>query len=176
MSSRIEVELQGPQFVQSAVEISKTASLGSISRLNARNVTSDSLSALKTALSNLKAYFTKDAQVMLTTSQDLPSNATADLSSASGVTVMCTKPVSEGWWNSMQAQNAAEMQMQVSDQQQSQTIGAQMAADAKKGQMERWKIMQDTHVKISEMHRETYINRRKSAQKVHDKFSKFLKD
>lgn len=65
----------------------------------------------------------------------------------------------------MAAQNAAMQQMQATDQQQAATIQTQIAADAAKQQMERFKLMADLQTKIMEMTQEITLTKQKAAQK-----------
>lgn len=64
------------------------------------------------------------------------------------------------------ANQAAQMQMLMTDKQQEQTIYTQIAADAQKQRMERWKIMQDLQTKIFEITQDVTVNKAKTADKA----------
>lgn len=65
---------------------------------------------------------------------------------------------------------ASMAQEGASTNQQIQTIGTQIQADAMKNAAQRRQIMQETATKINEMRRDTTINRAKSANKLHNKW------
>lgn len=64
------------------------------------------------------------------------------------------------------AQLMSLIQMKMMDQQQAMTIQTQIMADAKKQQMQRFKIMYDTQTKIFEIMQDTTINKAKTADKA----------
>lgn len=74
-----------------------------------------------------------------------------------------------------QANSVAQFQMFMSDFQQSQTIQTQIAADAQKQQMERWKILQDTQTKIFEIQQEVTVHKAKTQDKMFNKWDDYIK-
>ncbi|HXE72242.1 MAG TPA: hypothetical protein VNO81_06240 [Candidatus Nitrosotenuis sp.] len=73
------------------------------------------------------------------------------------------------------ANNAAQLQMFMSDFQQAQTIQTQIAADAQKQQMERWKILQDTQTKIFEIQQDVTVNKAKTQDKMFQKWDDYIR-
>lgn len=74
-----------------------------------------------------------------------------------------------------QANSVAQFQMFMSDFQQSQTIQTQIAADAQKQQMERWKILQDTQTKIFEIQQDVTVNKAKTQDKMFNKWDEYIR-
>lgn len=173
MSNRVVVEISGPQFVQSAVEMSKGISLQTIFRLNVHNLTGNSVSALQSALNKLRNYFANDGSVMISTSQALSNGTASVLSSAAGVPVYISNPTFQ-WWGAARA-NAAARQMQISDSQQAQTIHTQMDAQARKDQMQRWQISSDLQTKIFGIQQTAKINSARSAQKAFQMMNSYIR-
>ena len=64
------------------------------------------------------------------------------------------------------AMTAANAQMQATDQQQAQTVYTQIAADAQKQAMERFKIKSDLQTKIFEITQDITVNKAKTADKA----------
>ena len=81
-------------------------------------------------------------------------------------------------WNSFNnfrtQQNAQRMQESASAQNQVATIGAQMGAEKRKTAAQIHQINMETNTKVSEMARETYVNRRKSSDKIHEKVKQLM--
>lgn len=73
-----------------------------------------------------------------------------------------------------QAQNAAWMQMAMSDRQQANTIWMQMLAEAQKAQQERMKILRDTQTKIFEMQQDSTNNWLATSGKSNAEFCKAI--
>lgn len=74
-----------------------------------------------------------------------------------------------------QANQAAQFQMQATDMQQAQTVMTQIAADAQKQQMERWKIMQDVQTKMFEISQDVTVNKAKTADKAFNAFDGYIR-
>ena len=74
-----------------------------------------------------------------------------------------------------QANQAAKYQMQATDMQQAQTVMTQIAADAQKQQMERWKIMQDVQTKMFEISQDVTVNKAKTADKAFGAFDGYIR-
>lgn len=72
------------------------------------------------------------------------------------------------------ANSAALLQQQLSDMQQAQTINTQMAAEAQKNQTQRWALMSDLQTKIHEMTTDVTIRKAKTADKLHEKLSRYI--
>ncbi len=72
------------------------------------------------------------------------------------------------------AQQASLYQMQATDMQQAQTIYTQIAADAKKNQLNRWQIMRNVQTKAFEITQSVTINKMKAAQKVFQQFNQVI--
>ncbi|MEW6277412.1 MAG: hypothetical protein AB1758_02235 [Candidatus Eremiobacterota bacterium] len=74
------------------------------------------------------------------------------------------------------AANAASLlQMQLTDQQQAQTIQTQIMADAQKQQAERWKILRETQTKIFEIQQDVTVNQAKTQDKMFNKWSDYVR-
>jgi len=73
------------------------------------------------------------------------------------------------------ANQAAQFQMQATDMQQAQTVMTQIAADAQKQQMERWKIMQDVQTKMFEISQDVTVNKAKTADKAFNAFDGYIR-
>ena len=73
------------------------------------------------------------------------------------------------------ANQAAQQQMAATDAQQAQTIQTQIAADAQKQAMERWKIMQDLQTKIFEVTQDVTLNKAKVAGKAANAFDGYIR-
>jgi len=73
------------------------------------------------------------------------------------------------------ANAAAQQQLMMSDMQQAQTIYTQIAADAQKQQMQRWKILQDLQTKIFEITQDVTIHRMKTADKLVNQFDAYIR-
>ena len=59
---------------------------------------------------------------------------------------------------------------------QPQSIEEQLAADAKKREMERWKILQETQTKIHEIQQDVTVNKAKTADKAWDNWQDFIRN
>lgn len=75
---------------------------------------------------------------------------------------------------------AMELQMQTgqmaeSDAQQAQTIQTQIAADAQKQQMQRWKILQETQTKIFEIQQDVTVNKAKTQDKMSNQWDEYIR-
>jgi len=73
------------------------------------------------------------------------------------------------------ANASSQFQMQMSDYQQAQTIQTQIAADAQKQQMERWKILNDTQTKIFEIQQDVTVNKAKTQDKMYNKWDEYIR-
>lgn len=73
------------------------------------------------------------------------------------------------------AQAAGQQQMIATDQQQAQTIGTQIQADATKQQMERQKIQADTQTKIFETMQDVTNNKSKVAGKAAEQVDQLMR-
>ncbi len=69
----------------------------------------------------------------------------------------------------------AALQYKMSDHQQAQTIGVQIAADAQKQNMQRWQILQDTQTKIQEIQQDVTVNKAKSSDKMFGKWDEYIR-
>ena len=76
--------------------------------------------------------------------------------------------------NQANLMGAQMMQDNASTQNQILQIGAQMRAERRKTQAQIHQINQETNTKVAEMFRETYVNRRKSADKIHNKVQQLI--
>lgn len=74
-----------------------------------------------------------------------------------------------------QANSVAQFQMFMTDFQQAQTIQTQIAADAQKQQMQRWKILQDTQTKIFEIQQDVTVNKAKTQDKMFNKWDQYIR-
>ena len=74
-----------------------------------------------------------------------------------------------------QAMQAAQLQQFTSDQSQAQTIYTQIAADAQKQRMERFKIMADLQTKIFEITQDITVNKAKTADKAYQQMDAYIK-
>ena len=74
-----------------------------------------------------------------------------------------------------QAFQASMLQMFTSDMQQAQTIYTQIAADAQKQRMERFKIMADLQTKIFEITQDITVNKAKTADKAYTQMDAYIK-
>ena len=70
---------------------------------------------------------------------------------------------------------ASQMQMFMTDQQQAQTVYTQIAADAQKQRMERFKIMADLQTKIFEITQDITVNKAKTADKSFQAMDAYVK-
>ncbi|MBQ7529008.1 hypothetical protein IJT10_03785 [bacterium] len=70
---------------------------------------------------------------------------------------------------------ATAAQMQASAMQSAQTIYTQVAADAQKEEMNRWKILQDTQTKIQEIQQDVTVNRAKTQDKMFGKWDEYIR-
>jgi len=70
---------------------------------------------------------------------------------------------------------AQMQQMQAIDQQQAQTIMTQIQADAQKQQLERWKIMQDTQMKIFDILQDVTINKSKTTNPLYKLWDDYIR-
>ncbi len=66
--------------------------------------------------------------------------------------------------------SAQQAQTASSEQNQSAQIGAQMESEQQKTQAQIHQIQEETKTKVSEMFRDTNLNRAKSASKIHGKW------
>ncbi len=73
------------------------------------------------------------------------------------------------------AEKAAAEQSKQTDIQQAQTIYAQIAADAQKQRMERWKLEQDVQTKIFEIIQDVAVNKCKTADKCCNAFDGYIR-
>lgn len=73
------------------------------------------------------------------------------------------------------ANQAAILQMILTDMQQAQTIYTQIAADAQKQRAERWKIMQDTQTKIFEITQDVTVNKAKTVDKGFNAWDQYIR-
>ncbi|MEW6283178.1 MAG: hypothetical protein AB1758_31505 [Candidatus Eremiobacterota bacterium] len=73
------------------------------------------------------------------------------------------------------ASEASLLSMVLSDRQQAATIQTEIQADAAKQQAQRWKILRETQTKIFELQQEVVLNQAKTAQKMHDKWSDYVR-
>jgi hypothetical protein len=87
MATLIQIELRGPDFIKSAVEIAPKIAVNSIAKLFVFNMTVDCINSLQGALLKLKTYFATTGVVIITTSQILPSTTKTLLQTAAGVPV-----------------------------------------------------------------------------------------
>lgn len=69
----------------------------------------------------------------------------------------------------------SQFQMFMTDFQQAQTIQTQIAADAQKQQMERWKILQDTQTKVFEIQQDVTVNKAKTQDKMFNKWDEYIR-
>lgn len=76
--------------------------------------------------------------------------------------------------NFRQQQTMQRFQENASTRNQTAQTWAQIAAENRKTQAQIHQIKQETATKISEMHRETYINKRKSSDKIHEKVKQLM--
>ncbi len=72
------------------------------------------------------------------------------------------------------AQSAAQQQLAATDANQAQTIQTQMAADAQKSAMERWKIMQDLQTFMFKTLQEAALTRSKVGHQMAGQWSKLM--
>ena len=66
-------------------------------------------------------------------------------------------------------------QMQLTDYQNAQTISTQIAANAQKSEMERWKILQDTQTKCFEIQQDVTVNQAKTQDKMFNKWDEYIR-
>ncbi|MBQ7569048.1 hypothetical protein IJT17_09655 [bacterium] len=66
-------------------------------------------------------------------------------------------------------------QMQMTDYQNAQTISVQIAANAQKSEMERWKILQDTQTKCFEIQQDVTVNQAKTQDKMFGKWDEYIR-
>lgn len=161
MSNKIEIELRGPEFIKSAVELTQRISVNSLTNVYVYNMTADCVKSLEGALQKLRAYFAKGGVVVISTSQILPKSTKAVLQAASGVMVQISQAML-----SMPSSNlpAAEG-----------TTLNQMQTDAAAQQSERWKIMQKTQTNIFEITQDVTVNKLKTAEKQNKAFSGYVR-
>lgn len=66
-------------------------------------------------------------------------------------------------------------QMQMTDYQNAQTISAEIASNAQKQEMQRWRILQNTQTKIFEIQQEVTVNRAKTQDKMFNKWDDYIR-
>jgi hypothetical protein len=74
-----------------------------------------------------------------------------------------------------QSYQTSKFQMTMSDQQNAQSIQTQIAADAQKQQMQRWKIMQDTQTKVFEIQQDVTANKAQTQDKMYRKWDEYIR-
>lgn len=166
MSNKIEIELRGPEFIQSAVEITQRISVNTLTNIFVYNMTADCVKSLEGALQKLRAYFVKGGAVIITTSQILPKSAKAVLQGASGVMVQIS--------HSMLSMPSSDLSQPDSPAANG-TITGQMQTDAAAQKSERWKIMQKTQTNIFEITQDITVNKIKTAEKQNKVFSGYIR-
>jgi len=73
-----------------------------------------------------------------------------------------------------QANQAAILQQQVSDQLQAQNIYTQIGAEQQKSQMQRWQINAETQTKIHEITAKVTVNKAKMADKAMNAMTQYI--
>jgi len=157
------IQLTGPDFVTAATQIASRLGTGSIAQLTVNGYTPASFASLRSALSLLKACFVNTACIRISTLQPLSAQSLQELSSAAGVPV------------ALNTNFAALFQLKAADMQQAQIIQAQIVADARKQQMDRWKIMQETQRKILEITQNVATNKARTQDRVLPKWDDYIR-
>ncbi|MBS1792271.1 MAG: hypothetical protein JSS81_00375 [Acidobacteria bacterium] len=168
MANQIEIELRGPGFTQSAVEISRKVAPKSISKLFVYNATADSLKALEGALEKLSPDFAAGAAVLVVTSQNLPRGAEAMLGKAAKVPVRVTKPTTSVPFS------MTDQPLHYDPAENS--IMSQLSQDAQKQQAERWKIMKETQNRIFEITQDVTVNKARTADKMYEAMDNYIRN
>lgn len=73
-----------------------------------------------------------------------------------------------------QANQAALLQQQISDQNQAQNIFAQIGAENQKSQMQRWQINSELQTKIHEITAKVTVNKAKMADKAMNAITQYI--
>lgn len=73
------------------------------------------------------------------------------------------------------ANAAAQQQMVNTDQNNAETVQAQMQADNQKQQWRRWQIQQDTQNKIFEIQQDVTVNKAKTGDKMFQKWDEYVR-
>lgn len=164
--SDVVVQLTGPAFLQSALEIGKTIRIHSIRQLQVYPGTGTAeLAYLPAALKHLRPYFGQGASVVLFFDPTLISSPLlSKMRAAVGVPVGVPAPAPQGpipipypatsstsntggsWILGVNSQTPSAMA--ITDFSTAATIATQIPADAQRQQMQRWRILQDTQTKI----------------------------
>lgn len=76
--------------------------------------------------------------------------------------------------NFNRANQAAVLQQQLSDMQQARTIHTQIAAEARKSEMQRWQITQELQTKIHAITAEVTVNKAKMADKAFNAMKQYI--
>jgi len=72
-------------------------------------------------------------------------------------------------------ENAAWRLRMVSDYQQAETVRTQVAANARKNDAKRWKLLQDTMTKMFEMQQETMAFKARTRDKISGKWDEYIR-
>lgn len=171
MANTVTVQISGPDYHRSAVEMSSNLSVKSISELHVVFGSAgfgglggymspigggSNMDSLVPAVEYLKNYFHPGGRIILPSFGATPS-LIADLKAASGVEVVTG--------------NGGTAQ----DQKQAQSIMSQISADAQKQAAERWKIMEDTQTKIFEIQNDVTVNKSKSSDKAGQRWGDYVR-
>jgi hypothetical protein len=141
------VQVTGPEFTQPTLALMMNVGAGSISVLQVYPGSgAPQVQTLPPALSMLKKYFAPSGVVVLYLNA---SQAPAALL--------------------QQLQSAAERPVTLGSQG-TETLASQIAADSQRQQMERWKIMQGTQIKMFEIQQDVTTNLPHTAPKTEDRF------
>ena len=145
-------QLIGPEFTQPATELSHKAGVGSISVLQVYAGTGvPNVQSLDPALGILRNYFSIKALIVLYLDQHMISPALVQqLQETAGV------PVTFG----------------VDD---SQTMQTMLQGDAQQQQQERWKIQQDTQLKIFEIQQDVTQNKSKTSDNAYKSWDQYIR-
>ena len=145
-------QLIGPEFTQPATDLAHKAGVGSISVLQVYAGTGvPNVQSLDPALGILRNYFSIRALIVLYLDQHMISPALVQqLQKTTGV------PVTFG----------------VDD---SQTMATMLQGDAQQQQQERWKITQDTQMKIFEIQQDVTSNKAKTQDKAYSSWDQYIR-
>lgn len=165
MANTVTVDISGPDYHKSAVELASNLSVKSISELRILpGASTTQLDSLLPAVQYLRNYFHPSGQIVILT-PGISGEMIGQLKAASGVNVVVAAVLPFG----------GMMMMNQLDTANAQSIMSQMQADNQKQQMERWKILQDTQTKIFEIQQDVTANKAQTQDKAYKRWDEYIR-
>jgi hypothetical protein len=178
MAHTLVVQLSGPNFLARAQEIAHHLRPGTVGELRVRlgSISPESPN-VKSAMVFMAKYLKPGAVVhFIVPAARTPVPKPPTTVGGPAAPIALPAPLALGVSLAQIFLTTAEsFDMQTNDMQQAQTISTQIAADAQKQQMERWKILQDTQTRIFEIQQDVTVNKAQTQSRSYKAFDAYIR-